>query len=77
MGRTIVDRNSSFLTPKSTSFELIEDFYLRGGEKIGSAVSWRSPVTLEQAGLSDTAKGVDLKRYFHVEGTFNVVPRCG
>jgi hypothetical protein len=71
---TIIDRNTSFLTRKSTSFELVgehEDFYLRGGEKLGIAVSWRSAVKLEQAGLSDDAS-VDLKRYFQVEGTSNV-----
>jgi hypothetical protein len=33
---TIVDRNSSFLTRKSTSFELVEDFHLRGVKRLVS-----------------------------------------
>jgi hypothetical protein len=47
---TMIDRNSSFLTRKSTSFDLVEDFHLRGVKRL---VSWSRGVRLSRSNRLD------------------------
>jgi hypothetical protein len=68
---TIVTNPSSFVTAKSTSFEMVDDlFEIARGQKIAIVVSRRSPVTHKSAGVKTNA--VDLKRYYGTELSSNI-----
>jgi hypothetical protein len=62
---------SSFVTAKSTSFEMVDDlFEIARGQKIAIVVSRRTPVTHKAAGVKKNA--VDLERYYGTELSSNI-----
>jgi hypothetical protein len=62
---------SSFVTAKSTSFEMVDDlFEIARGQKIAIVVSRRSPVSHKSAGVKINA--ADLERYYGTELNSNI-----